>query len=101
MSCARADTFKPAQAYNYITLFVQLVHSFLAFVQICSLHLVCTIQSKFILPSMPKSDLILAEAASVYSPLFLPARISLPRLYFRLPAVWLSLLSVLSYLPTD
>lgn len=27
MICARADTFKPAQAYNYLTLFVRLVHS--------------------------------------------------------------------------
>lgn len=45
----------------------------MVFVQICSLHLVCTSQSKFIFPSIPKSDLTLAEAASVYSLLFLPA----------------------------
>lgn len=85
MICACADTFKSAQAYNYLTLFVWLVHSFLVFVQICSLHLVCTSQSKFIFPSIPKSDLTLAEAASVYS-CYLPEEAFPASLLFTTPS---------------
>lgn len=85
MICACADTFKPAQAYSYITLFVQLAYSFLVFVQVCSLHLACTNQSKSIFPSIPKSDLTLAEAAHFYS-CYLPEEVFPTSLLFTTPS---------------
>lgn len=85
MICTRADTFKPARAYSYITLFVQLAYSFLVFVQVCSLHLACTNQSKSIFPSIPKSDLTLAEAAHFYS-CYLPEEVFPTSLLFTTPS---------------
>lgn len=85
MICTQRDTFKSRWICKYMSLFVRSVHSFLAFMQICSLHLVCIIQSKFILPSMPKSDLTLAEAASVYS-CYLPEEALPASLLFTTPS---------------